>query len=157
MKVLVSQLVSVTPWTAARQAPPSMEFSRQEYWSGLPFPSPGDLPDPGMEPRSPALQVDSLPSEPLGKPHSFIVKGKVGRGRRPSLSFLHRRHASITSSSSRLGRGISFHRWLFFVGAESMSLGSLAHQARWTGWRSQAASVLLLWVTSRASAAWFGC
>ena len=46
----------VTPWTAACQAPLSMGFSRQEYWSGWPFPSPGDLPDPGMEPRSPALQ-----------------------------------------------------------------------------------------------------
>ena len=45
-----------------------MEFSRQEYWSGLPFPSPGNLPDPGINPRSPALQVDSLPSELLGKP-----------------------------------------------------------------------------------------
>ena len=45
------------------KAPPSMEFSRQEYWSGLPFPSPGDLPDPGIEPGSPALQADSLPSE----------------------------------------------------------------------------------------------
>ena len=49
----------VTPWTAARQAPLSMGFSRQEYWSGLTFPSPGNLPDPGIEPRSPALQVDS--------------------------------------------------------------------------------------------------
>ena len=53
-----------TPWTAALQAPLSMEFSRQEYWSGLPFPSPGDLPTPGIEPGSPALQADSLPSEP---------------------------------------------------------------------------------------------
>ena len=51
-----------TPWTVAYQAPPSMGFSRQECWSGLPFPSPGDLPDPGMEPGSPALQADSLPS-----------------------------------------------------------------------------------------------
>ena len=50
----------VTPWTVADQAPPSMEFSRQGYWSGLPFPSPGALPDPGMEPRSPALQADTL-------------------------------------------------------------------------------------------------
>ena len=57
----------VTPWTIARQAPLSMEFSRREYWSGLPFPSPGDLLDPGMEFRSPALQADSLPSEPPGK------------------------------------------------------------------------------------------
>ena len=53
-----------TPWTIAHQAPPSMKLSRQEYWSGLPFPSPGDLPNPGIEPRSPPLQVDALPSEP---------------------------------------------------------------------------------------------
>ena len=45
-----------------------MEFSRQEYWSGMPFPSPGALPDPGIEPGSPALQADALPSEPAGKP-----------------------------------------------------------------------------------------
>ena len=69
----------VTPWTIAYKGPPSMEFSRQEYWSGLPFPSPGDLPNPGIEPRSPALQADSLPSEPPGKPlscmtHPFIIR-----------------------------------------------------------------------------------
>ena len=52
-----------TPWTVAYQAPPSMGFSRHECWSGLPFPSPGDLPDPGIEPGSPALQADALPSE----------------------------------------------------------------------------------------------
>ena len=52
----------MTPWTVARQAPLSMEFSRQGYWSGLPFPSPGDLPNPVIEPESPALQADSLPS-----------------------------------------------------------------------------------------------
>ena len=58
----------VTPWTVAYQAPPSMGFSWQEYWSGLPFPSPGNLPDLGIEPGSPTLQVDALPSEPPGKP-----------------------------------------------------------------------------------------
>ena len=57
----------MTPWTVAHQAPPSTEFSRQEYWSGLPFPSPGDLPNSGTEPGSPALQADSLQSEPPGK------------------------------------------------------------------------------------------
>ena len=57
-----------TPWTVAHQVPPSMGFSRQEYWSGLPFPSPGDLPKPGMEPRSPTLQAEALTSEPLRKP-----------------------------------------------------------------------------------------
>ena len=59
MKVLVIQSCPtfVTPWTVAHQAPLSMEFSRQQYWSGLPFPSPGDLPDLGIEPRSPTLQA----------------------------------------------------------------------------------------------------
>ena len=57
----------VIPWTVACQAPPSMGFSRQEYWSGLPFPSPGDLPDPGIEPRCPAFQADASTSKPPGK------------------------------------------------------------------------------------------
>ena len=58
----------VTPLTLACQAPLSMGFTRQEYWSGMPFPSLGVLPDPGIKPRSPALQVDSLPTELQGKP-----------------------------------------------------------------------------------------
>ena len=66
----------VTPWTVAYQAPPSMGFSRQEYWSGVPLPSPGDLPDPGVEPGSRALQADALPSEPPGKSHLPLCKAK---------------------------------------------------------------------------------
>ena len=62
-----------TPWTVAYQAPPSMGFSRQEYWSGLPFPSPGDLPDPGIKPGSPALQADALTSQPPGKPFWLVT------------------------------------------------------------------------------------
>ena len=58
----------MAPWTVAYQAPPSIEFSRQEYWIGLPLPSPGDLPDPGIKPGSPTLQADTLPSEQPGKP-----------------------------------------------------------------------------------------
>ena len=61
-------LLFATPWTVAYQAPPSMECPRQESWSGLPFPSPGDLPNPGIELRCPTLQADALPSEPPGKP-----------------------------------------------------------------------------------------
>ena len=57
-----------TPWTVAYQAPLSMDFSRQEYRSGLPFLSPGDLPDPGIDPGSPTLQTDALPPDPPGKP-----------------------------------------------------------------------------------------
>ena len=63
----------VTPKTAAHQAPRSLGFSRQEHWSGLPCPSPGVLPDPGIKPWSPALQADSLPTELLGKPN-YLVK-----------------------------------------------------------------------------------
>ena len=57
-----------SPWIIACQAPLSMGFPRKEYWSGFPFPSPGDLPDPGIKPESPALQADSLPSEPPREP-----------------------------------------------------------------------------------------
>ena len=68
MKSLSRVRLFATPWTVAYQAPPSMGFSRQECWSGLPLPSPGDPPDPGIEPGSPTLQADALPSEPPGKP-----------------------------------------------------------------------------------------
>ena len=67
MKSLSRVRLFATPWTVAYQASPSMGFSRQEYWSGLPFPSPGDLPDSGIEPGSPALEADALTSEPPGK------------------------------------------------------------------------------------------
>ena len=63
----------MTPWTVAHQAPPSMGFSTQEYWSGLPFPSPGDLPDLGIKPRSHTLQADALTSEPPGQEDLWIA------------------------------------------------------------------------------------
>ena len=68
VKLLSHVRLFATPWTVAYQASQSMGFSRQEYWSGLPLPSPGDLPDPGIKPRSPSLQADALLSEPPGKP-----------------------------------------------------------------------------------------
>ena len=68
MKSLSHVQLFVPLWTVAYQAPPSMGFSRQEYWNGLPFPSSGDLPDPGIKPGSPTLQADALPYEPPGKP-----------------------------------------------------------------------------------------
>ena len=67
MKLLSRVQLFATPWTVAYQASLSMGFSRQEYWSGLPLPSPGDVPDPGIEPGSPALEADALTSEPPGK------------------------------------------------------------------------------------------
>ena len=88
MKSLSRVQLFATPWTIAYQAPPSMGFSRQESWSGLPFPSPGDLPDPGIETRSSTLQADALTSEPpvmvhFQKPYQLkmqifvFLKGKV--------------------------------------------------------------------------------
>ena len=71
MCVLSRAQLFATPCTVARQAPLSMGFSRQEYWNGLPFPSPGDLSDPRIELRSPALQADCLPPEPPGKANLF--------------------------------------------------------------------------------------
>jgi len=79
--VVVVQLLNLVRlfaalWTVAHQAPLSLGLSRQEYWSGLPFPPPGDLPNPGIKPKSLALQADSLPSEPPGKPQ--IPDQRVG-------------------------------------------------------------------------------
>ena len=76
VKLLSRVRLFVIPWTVVHQASLSMGFSRQEYWSRLPFPSPGDLPDPGIEPRSPALQADALPSEPPGK-NLVVIKLKA--------------------------------------------------------------------------------
>ena len=73
-----------TQWNVAYQAPLSMEFSRQEYWSGLPFPSPGDLPNPGIKPGSPLLQADTLPSEPPGKPR--VQGGTQAKSRGEGMS-----------------------------------------------------------------------
>ena len=76
MKVKVKSLshvrLFVTPWAVAYQAPLSMGFSRQEYWSGLPFPSPGDLPNPGIEPGFPTLEADALTSEPPGNQNKWL-------------------------------------------------------------------------------------
>ena len=79
MKSLSHVLLFATPWTVAYQVPPFMGFSRQECWSGLPFPSPGDLPDPEIKPGSPALQADALPSESPGKPYKEIRRQKNTR------------------------------------------------------------------------------
>ena len=95
-----------TPWTVVHQAPLSLEFSRQEYWGGLAFPSPGDLPEPGIKPRSSALQADSLPSEP---PRTDQIQAQkqakkanwpeeTGRNARVSDSNYHKGAASLSLS-----------------------------------------------------------
>ena len=73
MKSLSCVRLFATPWTVTYQAPASIGFSRQEYWSGLLFPSPGDLPDPGIEPGFPTLEADTLTSEPPGKPNLHSI------------------------------------------------------------------------------------
>ena len=109
LKFLSRVWLFVTTGTVAHQAPLSMQFSRQDYWSGLPFPSPGDLPHPGVKPRSPALQADSSPSESPGKPvwkrmklkaeysWKWDIKWQVilfpfrkGRGTRDQIANIHR-------------------------------------------------------------------
>ena len=92
-----------TPWTVAYQSPQSMEFSRQEYWSGLPFPSPGDLPNLGIKPGSPALQADALLSEPPGSPFKggWTEKqegGKMEGIQEKALAILLSDHSSGTQS-----------------------------------------------------------
>ena len=79
-----------TPWTVAYQAPLSMGFLKQEYWSGLPFPSPGDLPDPGIEPTFPALAGGFFTSEPPGKPQISYTYTNIPTFGFPSHLGLHR-------------------------------------------------------------------
>ena len=93
VKVLVTLLCPTLcdPRTLTSQAPLSMEFSRQEYWCGLPFPSPRNLSDPGVKPRCPTLQADSLPSEPPGELQSCIKKCyKISTHYHPDLSVFFR-------------------------------------------------------------------
>ena len=97
MKVKVKLVISVslfaTPWTVAYQVPPSTEFSRQEYWSGMPFPSPRYLPEPGIKPGCPALQANALLSEPPGKtvlsqdPNLGLFAFNIGEGNGNPLQY----------------------------------------------------------------------
>ena len=115
MKVKVKSLshlqLFATPWTVAHQAPPSMGFSRQEYWSGLPFPSPGDLTDPGIEPRSPLLQADALTSEPPGKQTALHEPGSG-----PSSEPNHTGKPDLRLPASRT----MINRFLLFISHPSM-------------------------------------
>ena len=103
VKVLVTQPCPTlcNPWTVAHQASLSMEFFRQEYWSGYPFPSPGDLPGPGIKPKSLALPADFLSSEPSGK-HFFSILGcstfNVVERYKPPLSSVQFSHSVVSDS-----------------------------------------------------------
>ena len=95
----------VTPWTTARQAALSMEFSRQEYWSGLSFPSPGDLPNPGIKSGPPALWADSLPSEPQGKllGGHIIQEARGGKWHGHTASYLQSKEGPALPNLAELG------------------------------------------------------
>ena len=110
----------VTPWTIAHQAPLSMKFFRQEHWSELPLSSAGDLPNPGMEPRYPALQADSLPSEPPGKPK--VVWHFPCQGIEPTWQ------AGICRVLSKLGRVLIPSLWACFL-----EPCAPLHGAKWGG------------------------
>ena len=97
MKVKSLRLFAI-PWTVAYQACRFMGFSRQEYWSGFPFPSPGYLPNPGIEPGSPTLQADSLLSEPPGKPFEGLVALKGYKLENNTSIFYSLIHSSINLS-----------------------------------------------------------
>ena len=126
MKLLSHVLLFVIPWTVAYQAPPSMEFSRQEYWSGLPFPSPGDLPNPGIEPRSPTLQADVLPSEPPGKPFRHTAATVAAKSLQSCPTLSDPMDCSLQGSSVH---GIFQVRVLEWI-AISFSRGSSRSRAR---------------------------
>ena len=99
-----------TPWTVAHQAPPSMGFSRQEYWNGLPFPSPGDLPDPGIEPSSPALQEDALTSEPPGKPQGGSKKKEKLKNK---IAAIQKKHKPIPNAANSSFLSVKYVLWFY--------------------------------------------
>ena len=117
----MSDWLCVIPWTVAHQAPLCMRFSRQEYWSGLAFPALGDLPNPGIEPGSPALQAHSLPAEPPRKPsssetwHKSFSQGNQNRAQWLTRRILIELHASVCHIWTKLKVCIYWHIWLLFV------------------------------------------
>ena len=97
----------VTPWAVARQASLSMGFSRQEYWRGLPFPSPGDLTHPGIEPGSPTLQADSLPSEPPEKPEVYNNLTHTEQWNQSRWNWIHNLQSSVQNKNKWLFKKMS--------------------------------------------------
>ena len=119
---------SAIPRTVVYQASLSMGFSRQEYWSGLPLPSPGDLPNPGIEPRSPALQADALPSQPPG---NIIVKSAIVKLKRKDQKNTNRCRFFILTGENircvlRRGRAAS-HQVVVLIVEEVQGYRNLSH------------------------------
>ena len=121
LKPLSRVRFSAIPWTVAHQAPQSVGFSRQEYWSGLPFPSPGDLPNPGIQPESPALQADASLSEPPAR----LFSKSVILSRGSNLSPYDRKRYTPRSPKRLLHSGVDEVPYLS-LGAPFWSLGNQA-------------------------------
>ena len=126
VKLLSRVRLFATPRTVAYQAPLSMGFSRQEYWNGLPFPSPGDLPDPGIKPVSPSFQADALTTEPQGKLGPKCPT-KLGAGTSlspvPTSLMTQRRPVSLEEASNELEGDCKDSRTSFLKGHRSLDLG----------------------------------
>ena len=148
MKVKVKSLSRVrlvtTPWTVAFQAPLSMGFSRQEYWSGLPFPLPGELPDPGIEPGSPALEANALTSEPPGKP--LLLRLLLNR-------FSHVRLCAAPETAAHqapLSLGLSRQEHCLKSSTNGDSTQCRAHKRYInTRWTAPASNLCILWARKR--------
>ena len=146
IKLLSRVWLFATLWTIAHQAPPPMGFSRQEYWSGLPFPSPGDLPDSGIEPRSPTLQADALTSEPPGKPWCPNYNYSVSKAKEvfPSgsvvknMATMQENWVRSLGPKDSLEKGIATHSsipaWRISLTEEPGGLQSMGSQRVRHGW-----------------------
>ena len=110
MKLFSPVKLFATPWTVAYRAPLSMGFSRQAYWSGLPFPSPGNLPDPGINPGSSALQADALPSEPPGKSYPAHVQEE-----RIYKDTITKKVGTILEAAYHLSTTISYSKYILYT------------------------------------------
>ena len=122
----------VTPRTAAHQAPLSMGFSRQEYWSGLPCLPPGDLPNAGIKPRSPTLQTDSLPSEPPGKPKQSTKNWDWEEGTRMKQSPLNTYQSATNLECNRNTAKLQWNYFWRLTGmANKLTTGQLSLREEW--------------------------
>ena len=121
VKLLSHIQLFATAWTVAYQAPQSMGFSRQEYCSGLPFPSPEDLPDPGMEPGSPTLQADALPSKSPGKPQTVKNLPAIPETRILSLGWEDPLEEGMATHSSILAQRNPMDREIWWATVHEVS------------------------------------
>ena len=121
VKLLSHIRLFATTWTVAYQAPQSMGFSRQEYCSGLPFPSPEDLPDPGMEPGSPTLQADALPSKSPGKPQTVKNLPAIPETRILSLDWEDPLEEGMATHSSILAQRNPMDREIWWATVHEVS------------------------------------